>query len=107
MDRSSSHFVKVGWRILSIYEILFVTSGQGGTPFEKVVRVAADTLKIVETAHEAEFVLRQVYLFPHHLFQQYYQVGYRDLQKGFNTEVSQAPTTEIKISQLFRTQLFM
>ena len=92
MDRSSSHFVKVGWRILSIYEILFVTSGQGGTPFEKVERVAADTWNIVETAHEAGFVLSQVYHFPHHLFQQYYQVGYRDLQKGFNTEVSQAST---------------
>jgi hypothetical protein len=77
---------------LNIYEILFATPGQGGTPFEKVERVAADTWKIVETAHEAGFVLRQVYHFPCHLFQQYYQVGYRDLQKGFNTEVSQAST---------------
>ena len=92
MDRSSSHFVKVGQRILNIYEILFVTSGQGGTPFEKVERVAADTWKIVETAHEAGYVLSQVYHFPHHLFQQYYQVGYRDLQKGFNVEVSLAKT---------------
>ena len=90
MDRLSSHFVKVGQRILNIYGILFVTSGQGGTPFEKVVRVAADTWKIVETAHEAGYVLSQVHHFPHHLFQQYYQVGYRDLQKGFNVEVSLA-----------------
>ena len=89
MDKSSLHFVKVDWiKDIESYEILFITSGQGGTPFEKVTRVAADTWKIVETAHEAGYVLSQVYHFPHHLFQQYYQVGYRDLQKGFNTEVS-------------------
>ena len=50
-------------------------------------RVPADTWKIVETSHEAEFVLSQVYHFPHELFQQYCQVGYRGLQKGFNVEV--------------------
>ena len=90
MERLSSYFVKVGLRLLNSYEILFVTSGQGGTPFEKVERVAADTWKIVKTAHEAGYVLSQVHHFPHHLFQQYYQVGYRDLQKGFNVEVSLA-----------------
>ena len=41
----------------------------------------------METAHEAGFVLSQVYHFPHQVFQQYHSVGYRDLQKGFHKEV--------------------
>jgi len=75
--------------------IITLCKGQGGTPFEKVCRVAADTWKIVETAHEAGYVLSQVYHFPHHLFKQYYQVGYRDLQKGFNTEDSVVHVMEL------------
>jgi len=68
---------------------------QGGTPFEKVERIAGNTWKVVETAHEAGFVLSQVYHFPHDQFQQYHSVGYRDLQKGFNVEDSVVHVFEV------------
>jgi len=68
--------------------IITLCKGQGGTPFESVERLPADTWKIVETGHEAGYVLNQVHHFPHHLFQHYSQVGYRGMQKGFNVEDS-------------------
>eukprot|EP00092_Neocalanus_flemingeri_P020910 GFUD01022653.1.p1 GENE.GFUD01022653.1~~GFUD01022653.1.p1 ORF type:complete len:361 (+),score=81.69 GFUD01022653.1:37-1119(+) len=75
--------------------VITLCRGQGGTPFETIERVPADTWKIVETGHEAQFVLSQVYHFPHELFQQYYQVGYRGLQKGFNVEDSVVHVMEL------------
>lgn len=68
--------------------VVTLCKGQGGTPFEKVERLAANTWKVVETAHDVGFVLSQVYYFPHHQFQQYHAVGYRGLQKGFNRQDS-------------------
>jgi len=75
--------------------IITLCKGQGGTPFEKVERIAGNTWKIVETGHEAGFVLSQVHHFPHQLFQQYHSVGYRDLQKGFNVEDSVVHVLEV------------
>jgi len=75
--------------------IITLCKGQGGTPFEKVKRIPADTWKIVEIAHEAEFVLSDVCYFPHDAFDQYFRVGYRDLQKGFNVDYSVVHTLEM------------
>jgi len=68
--------------------VVTLAKGQGGTPFEKVKRNAPDTWKIVEIAHEADFVLSQVYHLPLEEFSLYSQVGYRSQQKGFNIQDS-------------------
>merc|ERR1719481_1110324 len=88
--KNSKMFLTKGGQV-----VITLCKGQGGTPFEKVERIAGNTWKVVETAHEAGFVLSQIYHFPHDQFQQYHSVGYRDLQKGFNVEDSVVHVLEV------------
>jgi len=62
--------------------------GQGGTPMERVKRKECDTWKIVDSAHEAGFILTLVNFLDVAKFPSYSQTGYRSLEKGFHCEDS-------------------
>jgi len=68
--------------------VVTLCKGQGGTPFDCIQRVAADTWKVVELGAEEGMVLTQVEKLNVGVYSQYSQVGYRSLDKGFHVEGS-------------------
>jgi len=66
--------------------IITLCKGQGGTPFDSVVRRKDDTWKMLDIAQDNNYIVTEVFKFPSQSFPDYTQVGYRSLQKGFHVE---------------------
>ena len=59
--------------------------GQGGTPLEGVAtRHPADSWRLVETAHQAGYILTRATPFPAHRYPAYCPTGYRGLARPFH-----------------------
>jgi len=68
--------------------IITLCKGQGGTPFDPETRRKDDTWKILDISQDSGFVMTHVEKFPVDYFEDYSQVGYRSLQKGFDIQDS-------------------
>lgn len=65
---------------------LSLCDGQGGTPADGVKRNWNDTWKVTEMAAHGNFILKATELFDSSLFETYTVIGYRSLEKQFNTK---------------------